>query len=64
MALVCRNCYADVSDDIQFAKPKTPYKCKCGSTTFIDQPDDPTVVYTLTVADRKLLRRLGIQHET
>lgn len=63
MALICRKCYADVTDDVAAAPPKKPFKCKCGCAVFIQQTDDPVVAYKLTTNDKKLLRRFNIKQE-
>jgi len=63
MALLCKRCFADVTDDMPRAKPKTLFRCKCGSAIFIYQADDPTVAYVLTANDEKLLRRFLILYE-
>lgn len=60
MALLCKRCHADVTDDMALAKPKTEFVCKCGSNEFRHYVDDPKVEYRLTPNDRRFLRRLYI----
>lgn len=61
MAEICRRCHADCTEDIAIAPPKKPFRCKCGSATFYNQVDDPTVPYDLTPNDRRFLKRLTIK---
>lgn len=63
MAHLCRNCYADCTEDIAVAPPKTKYRCKCGCDTFLYQPEEPTVPYELNANDRLFLRRLSVSAE-
>ena len=64
MAELCRNCYADCTEDIAAMPLKKKYRCKCGSDTFLYQADDPKVPYIVTTNDRRLLlRRLAIAGE-
>lgn len=64
MALLCKRCYADVTEDIALMEPKRKFRCKCGSGMFVQQNDEPEVPYSLTSNDKKLfLRRVGIASE-
>jgi hypothetical protein len=63
MAEICRNCHADVTEDVAVFPLGTRqrFRCKCGSSVFRYQADEPKVNYTLTVNDIKLLLlRFGI----
>lgn len=60
MAILCRNCHADVTEDYQMAPPKQPFRCKCTSAEFRFVPDTPKVAYDLTPNDERFLRRLKI----
>lgn len=61
MSLLCKRCFADVTEDMPRAKPKQLFRCKCGSAVFIYHADDPTVAYALTAHDVKLLKKLSIK---
>lgn len=63
MALLCRNCYQDVTEDYHVARVKLKFRCKCGGSVFIDQQDEPKKPYTLTPNDRRLLRRFNIHED-
>lgn len=59
MALICRKCHADVTDEYQLAHPRKPFACpKCESRDFRFVADEPKVPFELTENDRKFLRRL------
>lgn len=61
MAVVCRKCHEDVTEDFEAFPPGKPFRCPCGSATFLHQVDDPTVPYELTANDRRFLKRLTIR---
>lgn len=60
MALLCKCCHADVTEDMAIEKPRKPFTCKCGSKDFRYQPDESKVDYTLSQNDRRLLKRMSI----
>lgn len=63
MAFICKRCGANVTEDYEAAPVKWPFRCKCGSKVFIDQPDPPKVPYELNANDRKFLKgcRIGTE---
>lgn len=63
MAIICRNCHADVTEDYEMAPANTKFRCKCGSNYFYSVVDPPKVAYQLTANDKGFLRRLKIRQE-
>lgn len=57
MALLCRNCYADVTEDYHAERVKRKYRCKCGGSVFLDQQDDPKTPYEVNHNDRRFILR-------
>jgi len=55
MPLLCAKCDMDVTIAYFAAPPHVPFRCRCGSAEFVDQPVMPE--FTLTENDKKLIAK-------
>ena len=59
MPLLCAKCDTDVTIAYFASPPHVPFKCRCGSSEFVDQPTLPE--FKLTENDRRFLRGIKVK---
>lgn len=59
MPLLCARCDTDVTIAFHASPAHVPFKCRCGSSEFIDQPEPPE--FKLTENDRRFLRGIKVK---
>ena len=59
MPLLCAKCDTDVTIAYFAAPPHVPFRCRCGSQEFVDQPVLPE--FKLTENDRRFLRGIKVK---